>query len=66
MEPGSRSQGDCHLKDKKCIACRYQKCLHIGMDPLLVQVREDTQEEGRLRVVICPGFTEEKTKAGRS
>jgi len=33
------SLGDCQLdiNDKKCIACRYQKCLRIGMDPLLVQ-----------------------------
>ena len=36
--PGST---DCEVTEdkKKCIACRYQRCLLIGMDPALVQVR---------------------------
>ena len=31
---------DISLASKKCIACRYNKCLAIGMDPALVQVSE--------------------------
>ena len=36
------SEGDCQVtsQGKKCVACRYRKCLRIGMDPLLVQVRD--------------------------
>ena len=32
--------GDCAITaaSKKCISCRYNKCLSIGMDPALVRV----------------------------
>ena len=36
------SEGDCDVtsEGRKCVACRYRQCLRIGMDPLLVQVRD--------------------------
>ena len=39
------SAGTCDISvaSKKCIACRYNKCLAIGMDPALVQVRDTTK-----------------------
>jgi len=42
------SLGECEVAsdNKKCIACRYQKCLNIGMDPMLVQ--GSRKREGKL------------------
>ena len=56
------SLGTCEIssKNKKCISCRYEKCLLIGMDPHLVQVHgEQRTIYIFLRIYIIVGKQEE-------
>ena len=48
--------------NKKCIACRYQRCLAIGMDPALVQVRAVRYLELIFKLLILKGSRKRQRK----
>ena len=59
----SSGPGDCAItaESKKCISCRYNKCLSIGMDPALVRVSAALSSSLRyFELIISGSWQQEK------